>query len=82
MGLFGTKLEIIKRPGYKKRETLEYNTMIVGEIDLLCQDKISKEYYVIEIKRDKADGETFGQILQYMGWVYREFRKKTQPQIS
>ena len=36
-------------------------------------DKITKKYYVIEIKRDEADGKTLGQLLQYMGWVHKEF---------
>ena len=31
---------------------------------------------MIEIKRDEADGDTLGQIMQYMGWVSKEYRTK------
>jgi hypothetical protein len=71
------ELEIKTRPGFERRETMEYNTLEVGEIDLLCVDKISKEYFVIEIKREEADGKAMGQLLQYMGWVHQRFEKRT-----
>ena len=74
---YDLKLEILKRPGSKARKTLEFDTYVVGEIDLLCKDRISGKYYVIEIKRDEADGDTLGQIMQYMGWVSKEY--KTTP---
>ena len=48
--------------------------MEVGEIDLLCKDKISQDMFVIEIKAEEADGQTLGQILSYMGWVDKEFK--------
>ena len=70
---YDLKLEIQKRPDSEKRETLEFDTHIVGEIDLLCKDLISGNYYVIEIKKDEADGKTLGQIMQYMGWVSKEY---------
>ena len=73
---FDLKLEIQKRPGSEERQTLEFDTYVVGEIDLLCRDQISGDYYVIEIKRDEADGDTLGQIMQYMGWVSKEYRTK------
>ncbi len=69
-------LEIQKRPGSEQRKTLEFDTYIVGEIDLLCKDLISGKHYVIEIKRDEADGDTLGQIMQYMGWVSKEYKTK------
>ena len=47
---FDLKLDILKRPGSEKRQTLEFDTYVVGEIDLLCKDLISGKYYVIEIK--------------------------------
>ena len=71
---FDLKLDILKRPGSNERKTLEFDTYVVGEIDLLCKDLMSEEYYVIEIKRDEADGDTLGQIMQYMGWVSKEYR--------
>lgn len=70
---FDLKLKIIERKNSKNRKTKEYNTYCVGEIDLLCKDKISNKYYVVEIKRDDANGETLGQLMQYMGWVQKEF---------
>lgn len=42
----------------------------IGRIDLLCEDR-SKNYVVVEIKAGEADDATFGQILRYIGWVYR-----------
>ena len=70
-----TKLEIKERKGSTIRKTKEFDTFDVGEIDLLCRDKITNKYYVIEIKRDEADGKTLGQLLQYMGWVHKEFKE-------
>ena len=70
---FDLKLEILERKGNKKRQTKEFDTFTVGEIDLLCKDKVSENYFVIEIKRDEADGRTLGQLFQYMGWVQKEF---------
>ena len=40
-----------------------------GIIDLLCKDKKLGNYIVIELKIDKANRNTFGQISGYMGWV-------------
>jgi len=42
----------------------------VGPIDLLCFDKHTKQFVVIEFKRDQVSDDTVGQILRYMGWVY------------
>ena len=32
-------------------------------------DKISKDYVVIELKRNQTSDDTVGQIARYMGWV-------------
>lgn len=40
-----------------------------GYIDLLCKDKKTDQYVVIELKIDQANRNTFGQISGYMGWV-------------
>ena len=45
----------------------KYNTMEVGEIDLLIQNKHG-DIIVIELKRS-GDDETVGQICRYVGWV-------------
>ena len=38
-------------------------------IDLLCVDKNTNQYVVLELKRGKTSDETIGQLLRYMGWV-------------
>ncbi|ADZ09790.1 Tetratricopeptide TPR_2 repeat-containing protein [Methanobacterium lacus] len=40
-----------------------------GIIDLLCKDKNEGNFVVIELKINKANRNTFGQISGYMGWV-------------
>lgn len=47
----------------------QYDTKIVGIIDLLCRDK-SGNYTVIELKKDtETSDEAAGQLARYMGWV-------------
>jgi hypothetical protein len=47
----------------------QYDTKVVGIIDILCQDK-SGNYLVIEIKKgSETSDETVGQLARYMGWV-------------
>jgi len=43
----------------------------IGRLDLLCVNKSTDEYVVIEIKANEANDATFGQILRYIGWVHR-----------
>lgn len=66
-------LQIVKVP-YGR----QYATPI-GPIDILCQHKKTKEYFVLEFKRSQVSDDTIGQILRYMGWVYlsMERSKKT-----
>ena len=45
-----------------------------GIIDLLCKEKKLGNYIVIELKIDKANRNTFGQISGYMGWVMEHKR--------
>lgn len=48
----------------------QYETRGVGIIDLLCQDKKSGEYTVIEIKKgNESSDQAVGQLARYMGWV-------------
>ncbi len=47
----------------------QYSTSI-GRMDLLCRSK-NGDFVVIEVKRDYADDEAVGQLLRYMGWIYR-----------
>lgn len=47
----------------------QYGTPI-GRLDLLCR-AATGEYVVVEFKADEADDSVMGQILRYIGWVYR-----------
>lgn len=48
----------------------QYDTKSVGIIDLLCKDKGTNEYVVIEIKRGpETSDQAVGQLARYMGWV-------------
>lgn len=47
----------------------------VGPIDLLCKDRRTDEYVVIELKRGHTNDEVVGQILRYMGWVFINLEK-------
>jgi hypothetical protein len=55
----GMNLELIER---------QYSTT-VGTIDLLCRDKKSKDYLVIELKKGRSADRVYGQCSRYMGWV-------------
>lgn len=54
----------------------QYDTQTVGIIDILAIDE-KNNFKVIEIKR-KANDQTLGQILRYMGWVKEELCKDGQ----
>ena len=41
----------------------------IGRIDILAIDKKTKEYVVIELKRDQTSDATVGQLARYMGWI-------------
>jgi hypothetical protein len=47
----------------------QYDTKEVGRIDLLCRNKKTKNYVVIELKKGRESDKVVGQILRYMGWV-------------
>lgn len=51
----------------------QYKTDI-GIIDILAKDKATKNYVVIELKRDQSSDDTFGQLTRYMGWVKRHLK--------
>ncbi|MEN6554252.1 MAG: endonuclease NucS domain-containing protein [Methanobacterium sp.] len=63
-------INILKQFGHDL-EVKNLNVLITdgGVIDLLCIDKTEGNYVVIELKVDKANMKTFGQISSYMGWV-------------
>ncbi len=41
----------------------------IGPIDILAQDKKSKSFVVIELKKNQTSDDTVGQIARYMGWI-------------
>lgn len=53
----------------------QFDTKIVGIIDLLCKDR-SNNYVVIEIKKgSETSDEVVGQLARYMGWVKENLAK-------
>lgn len=57
----------------------QYDTKVVGIIDLLCVDKESGDYVVIEIKKGtETSDQVTGQLARYMGWVKKNLAKNKQ----
>ena len=48
---------------------VEYDTKTVGRIDILAEDRRTKDFTIIELKRGKSGEHHLGQLLRYMGWV-------------
>lgn len=46
-----------------------------GRIDLLCRDARTGEFVVVELKNVMADGATYSQMWNYVGWVKRHLAK-------
>lgn len=55
----------------------QYSTDI-GKIDILARDKKTKQYVVIELKRNQTSDDTIGQLTRYMGWI----EEKKSPEKS
>lgn len=70
LGLYGWDLELFNDPvtGVSGQQ---YH-IETGIIDVLCVDRRTGQYVVIEIKRDRATRQTFGQICGYVGWVHEK----------
>ena len=47
---------------------LEYNTRVVGRLDILAQDERGG-FVVIELKVSRGVDAVVGQVLRYMGWI-------------
>jgi len=62
----GQKYDLIEEEGELKSQ--QYATGI-GRIDILAQDKKTKQYVVIELKKGQTSDDTVGQITRYMGWL-------------
>jgi RecB family endonuclease NucS len=41
----------------------------VGPVDLLCRDKKTKDFLVVELKKGMSADKVYGQCSRYMGWV-------------
>ena len=64
---FGQKLVIYTESGEAVGQ--QYDTGIVGRIDLLCEAEESNNLVVIELKRGRPSDEVVGQLARYIGWV-------------
>jgi len=63
---FGAKLELFKDEEENSGEN--YATPI-GYPDLLCVDKDTGDFVVIELKKGRESDKVVGQILRYIGWI-------------
>lgn len=62
----GKKYDLIIEEGELLSQ--QYRTDI-GPIDILAIDKATKDFVVIELKRNQTSDDTIGQLARYMGWV-------------
>jgi hypothetical protein len=63
---FGKKYELLIEDG--EIISQQYQTDI-GRIDILARDKVTKNYVVIELKKNQTSDDTLGQLTRYMGWI-------------
>ncbi len=55
----------------------QYPTHEVGIIDILCKDKKTGDFLVLEIKRGpETSDDVIGQLSRYMGWVKRNLAQE------
>lgn len=66
-------LEILQEDGEDIGQ--QYDTKEVGRIDLLCKNKKTGDYVVIELKRGRESDKVIGQVLRYIGWVNKNLAK-------
>ena len=62
----GKKYDLIEENG--ELVSQQYPTGI-GKIDILVQDKKTKQYVVVELKRNQPSDDTVGQLCRYRGWL-------------
>ena len=60
-------LEILQEDGEYVGQ--QYDTKEVGRIDLLCKNKQTGDFVVIELKKGRESDKVVGQTLRYIGWV-------------
>ena len=68
---FGKKYDLIYEDGVLLSQ--QYPTTI-GKIDILAIDKKTKNYVVMELKKNQTSDDTVGQLSRYMGWI-KEHKK-------
>jgi restriction system protein len=66
---FGSQLKLYEEGGQAVGQ--QYETHVVGRIDLLCEDEDSGDLAVIELKSGRPSDEVVGQLARYMGWTQR-----------
>lgn len=71
----GGRYDLIEEDG--ELVSQQYKTGI-GRIDILVQDKKTKQYVVIELKKNQTSDDTVGQLARYMGWL-EENKTKGKP---
>lgn len=64
---FGAPLRLYEEEGEPVGQ--QYDTGVVGRIDLLCEDTSSNALVVIELKKGRPSDAMIGQLARYMGWV-------------
>ncbi len=62
----GKKYDLIEEDGNLVSQQYKID---IGRIDILAQDKESKQLVVIELKKNQTSDDTVGQITRYMGWL-------------
>ena len=60
---FGTPLKFIEQ---------QVRCGELGIIDVLARDRVTRDYVVVEIKKEQADDVVFGQLARYMGGIERD----------
>jgi restriction system protein len=69
-------LEILQEDGEYIGQ--QYDTKEVGRIDLLCKNKKTGDFIVIELKKGRESDKVVGQTLRYIGWVKKNLATQNQ----
>lgn len=69
-------LEILQEDGEYIGQ--QYDTKEVGRIDILCKNKKTGDFVVVELKRGRESDKVVGQILRYIGWVKKKLANENQ----
>ena len=60
---FGTPLEFVAQ---------QVPCAELGIIDVLARDRVTRDYVVVELKKEQADDVVFGQLSRYMGGIQQD----------